>query len=87
MLNSIILSYTTFVYFAAFMFYLLAMVMNREILARIGTFASLIGLLAQTVGIISQVGGIVQSGCWARALVQSLRIISLFCMDLNVFYI
>jgi len=52
MLNSIILSYTTFVYFAAFMFYLLGMVMNREILARIGTFASLIGLLAQTVAII-----------------------------------
>ena len=52
MLNSIIFSYTTFVYFAAFMFYLLAMVMNREILARIGTFASLIGLLAQTVAII-----------------------------------
>jgi len=86
MLNSIILSYTTFVYFAAFMFYLLAMVMNREILARIGTFASLIGLLAQTVESFSG-GGIVQSGCWARALVQSLRIISLFCMDLNVFYI
>jgi len=52
MLNSIIFSYTTFVYFAAFMFYLLAMVMNREILARIGTVASLIGLLAQTVAII-----------------------------------
>ncbi len=52
MLNSIIFSYTTFVYFAAFMFYLLAMVMNREILARIGTFASLVGLLAQTVAII-----------------------------------
>ena len=52
MLNSIILSYTTFVYFAAFMFYLLGMVMNREILARIGTVASLIGLLAQTVAII-----------------------------------
>ncbi len=52
MLNSIIFSYTTFVYFAAFMFYLLGMVMNREILARIGTFASLIGLLAQTVAII-----------------------------------
>ena len=52
MLNSIIFSYTTFVYFAAFMFYLLAMVMNREVLARIGTVASLIGLLAQTVAII-----------------------------------
>ncbi|MBC8419466.1 MAG: c-type cytochrome biogenesis protein CcsB [Desulfobacteraceae bacterium] len=52
MLNSIILSYTTFVYFAAFLLYLLAMVMNREVLARVGTFVSLIGLSAQTLGII-----------------------------------
>jgi cytochrome c-type biogenesis protein CcsB len=52
MLDSIILSYTTFVYFAAFMLYLLAMVMNRDLLARLGTFASLIGLTAQTVATI-----------------------------------
>jgi cytochrome c-type biogenesis protein CcsB len=52
MLDSIILSYTTFVYFAAFMLYLLAMVMNRDLLARLGTFTSLIGLTAQTVAII-----------------------------------
>jgi cytochrome c-type biogenesis protein CcsB len=52
MLDSIILSYTTFIYFAAFMLYLLGMVMNRDLLARLGTFASLIGLTAQTVAII-----------------------------------
>jgi len=52
MLDSIILSYTTFVYFAAFMLYLLAMVMNRDLLGRLGTFASLVGLTAQTVAII-----------------------------------
>jgi len=52
MLDSIILSYATFVYFAAFMLYLLAMVMNRDLLARLGTAASLIGLLAQSVAII-----------------------------------
>ncbi|MFO7599258.1 MAG: c-type cytochrome biogenesis protein CcsB [Candidatus Desulfacyla sp.] len=52
MLDSIILSYTTFVYFAAFMLYLLGMVMNRDLLARLGTFASLIGLIAQTAAII-----------------------------------
>jgi cytochrome c-type biogenesis protein CcsB len=52
MLDSTILSYTTFVYFAAFMFYLLAMIMNRHFLARLGTVASLIGLTAQTVAII-----------------------------------
>ena len=52
MINSVILSYTTFVYFVAFMFYLLSMVMNREGLGRVGTIASLLGLTAQTVGII-----------------------------------
>jgi len=52
MLDSIILSYTTFVYFAAFMLYLLGMVMNRDLLARLGTLASLIGLIAQTAAII-----------------------------------
>ena len=52
MLDSIILSYTTFVYFAAFMLYLLAMIMNRPFLAGLGTVASLIGLTAQTVAII-----------------------------------
>jgi cytochrome c-type biogenesis protein CcsB len=52
MLDSIILSYTTFVYFAAFMLYLLGMVMNRDLFARLGTFASLIGLSAQTVATI-----------------------------------
>jgi cytochrome c-type biogenesis protein CcsB len=52
MLDSIILSYTTFVYFAAFMLYLLAMVMNRDLLGRLGTFASLVGLTAQTIAII-----------------------------------
>ena len=52
MLDSIILSYTTFVYFAAFMLYLLGMVMNRNLLARLGTIASIIGLAAQTVAII-----------------------------------
>jgi len=52
MLDSIILSYTTFVYFAAFMLYLLAMVMNRDLLGKLGTFASLVGLTAETVAII-----------------------------------
>ncbi|MCF8144293.1 MAG: c-type cytochrome biogenesis protein CcsB [Deltaproteobacteria bacterium] len=52
MLDSIILSYTTFVYFAAFMLYLLGMVMNRALLAKLGTFASLLGLTAQTAAII-----------------------------------
>ena len=52
MTNSIILTYTTFVYFAAFMLYLLSMVLGREFLAHLATYASLIGLTAQTLAVI-----------------------------------
>ena len=50
--NSLILSYTTFVYFAAFMVYLLGMVMNRSFFSRMGTYLSLLGFAAQTLAII-----------------------------------
>jgi cytochrome c-type biogenesis protein CcsB len=50
--NSLILSYTTFVYFLAFMAYLLGMVMNRAFLSRLGTYLSLLGISAQTLAII-----------------------------------
>ena len=50
--SSQILSYTTFVYFGAFMTYLLGMVMNRAVLSRLGTYLSLLGFTAQTLAII-----------------------------------
>ena len=50
--NSLILSYTTFIYFAAFMAYLLGMVMNRSFFSRLGTYLSLLGFSAQTLAII-----------------------------------
>lgn len=50
--NSLILSYTTFIYFLAFMAYLLGMVMNRAVLSRLGTYLSLLGFTAQTLAII-----------------------------------
>ena len=50
--NSLILSYTTFIYFAAFMVYLLGMVMNRSFFSRLGTYLSILGLTAQTLAII-----------------------------------
>ena len=52
MLNATILSYTTFVYFAAFLLYLLYMVMRKSLMGRLATYASLLGLIAQTVAII-----------------------------------
>ena len=50
--NSLILSYTTFIFFLAFMAYLLGMVMNRDVLSRLGTYLSLLGFTAQTLAII-----------------------------------
>jgi cytochrome c-type biogenesis protein CcsB len=50
--NSLILSYTTFVYFVAFLAYLMGMVMNRLFFSRMGTYISLLGFGAQTLAII-----------------------------------
>ena len=50
--NSLIFSYTTFIYFLAFLVYLAGMVMNRAFFSRLGTYLSLLGFLAQTVAII-----------------------------------
>jgi cytochrome c-type biogenesis protein CcsB len=52
MANSVILSCTTFVYFFAFFFYFLRMLMGKEILGRIATFVTLVGLAAHTFAII-----------------------------------
>ena len=52
MINDTILSYMTFVYFGAFMLYLLMMVMGREIFGRLGTLFTSLGLLGHTIAII-----------------------------------
>jgi cytochrome c-type biogenesis protein CcsB len=52
MVSSVILSYTTFVYFFSFLLYFLRMVMGKEILGRIATFVTLAGLAAHTFAII-----------------------------------
>lgn len=51
-MNSIILSYITFVYFASFMLYLLMMVMGKEVFGRLATFVTLAGLLGQSLAIL-----------------------------------
>ena len=51
-MNSIILSYITFVYFASFMLYLLMMVMGKEFFGRLATFVTLAGLLGQSLAIV-----------------------------------
>ena len=52
MLNTVILSYTTFVYFAAFVLYLLMMVMGKALLGRLATFVSMVGLMAHSLAIV-----------------------------------
>ncbi|MCF8081543.1 MAG: c-type cytochrome biogenesis protein CcsB [Deltaproteobacteria bacterium] len=52
MINSIILSYTTFIYFLAFFLYLLFMVMGRAGFGRLATLVTLLGLIAQSFAIV-----------------------------------
>ena len=52
MINTIILSWTTFIYFAAFVFYLVRMVSGKELWGRMGTATALIGLFAHTAALI-----------------------------------
>lgn len=48
MINTTILSWVTFIYFAAFVFYLFRMILGREFWGRLATGAALIGLAAQS---------------------------------------
>lgn len=52
MINTVILSYVTFVYFIAFMLYLVMMVTGRMSIGRVATAVTLVNLAAHTFGII-----------------------------------
>jgi cytochrome c-type biogenesis protein CcsB len=52
MINTVILSWTTFIYLAAFAFYLVRMVSGRERWGRLGTATAQIGFLAHTAALI-----------------------------------
>ncbi len=52
MINSTILSWVTFIYFAAFVFYLFRMILGREFWGKIATSTALIGLIAQSVALV-----------------------------------
>ena len=52
MINSVILSYITFVYFISFMLYLIMMVMGREIFGRIATVVTSLAIAVHTFAII-----------------------------------
>lgn len=52
MINTVILSWVTFVYLGAFLCYLLRMVNGREFWGMLATGAAVLGLIAQTVGLV-----------------------------------
>ena len=52
MINTTILSWVTFIYFAAFVFYLFRMILGREFWGKLATWTALIGLVAQSVALI-----------------------------------
>ena len=52
MINTVILSWTTFIYLAVFAFYLIRMVSGKERWGRLGTSAALIGLFTHTTALI-----------------------------------
>lgn len=52
MINSIILSYITFVYFGSFMLYLFMMVNGREIFGRLATIVTAVGFAVQSIAIV-----------------------------------
>ena len=52
MIHTTILSWVTFIYFAAFVFYLFRMILGKEFWGKVATLAALGGLLAHTVALI-----------------------------------
>ncbi len=52
MINTTILSWVTFIFFAAFVFYLFRMVLGREFWGKLATWTALVGLVAQSVALI-----------------------------------
>jgi cytochrome c-type biogenesis protein CcsB len=52
MINTTILSWVTFIYFAAFVFYLFRMILGREFWGKLATWTALAGLVAQSAALI-----------------------------------
>ncbi len=52
MINTTMLSWVTFIYFAAFVFYLFRMIRGREFWGKLATWIALAGLVAQSVALV-----------------------------------
>jgi cytochrome c-type biogenesis protein CcsB len=52
MIDTTIFSWVTFIFFAAFVFYLFRMILGREFWGKLATWTALIGLVAQSIALI-----------------------------------
>lgn len=52
MIDTAILSWVTFIFFAAFVFYLFRMILGREFWGKLATWTALAGLIAQSIALI-----------------------------------
>lgn len=52
MINTMILSWVTFIYFAAFVFYLFRMVLGREFWGTLATWTALTGFVAESIALV-----------------------------------
>ena len=52
MINTAILSWVTFIYFGAFVFYLFRMILGREFWGQLASWMTLIGFIAQSIALI-----------------------------------
>ncbi|MHB8136761.1 MAG: c-type cytochrome biogenesis protein CcsB [Smithellaceae bacterium] len=52
MINTAILNWVTFIYFAAFVFYLFRMMLGRDLWGKLATWTALAGLVAQSMALI-----------------------------------
>jgi len=87
MINTVILSWTTFIYFAAFAFYLVRMVSVRERWGRLGTATAQIGLFTHTAALILRWVASYQMGIGHAPLSNLYESLIFFAWSIMAFYL
>jgi cytochrome c-type biogenesis protein CcsB len=87
MINTVILSWTTFIYFAAFAFYLVRMVSGKERWGRMGTATALVGLIAHTAALILRWVASYQMGIGHAPLSNLYESLIFFAWSIMAFYL
>jgi ABC-type transport system involved in cytochrome c biogenesis permease subunit len=87
MINTVILSWTTFIYLAVFAFYLVRMLSGKEIWGRLGTITALTGLLAHTTALILRWVTSYQMGIGRVPLTNLYESLIFFAWSIMVLYL